>query len=188
MMRIVSIGQVVDLENGGQLTHQFTVEFHGHRVAISTDEQTVQQLIEAATGERQLAKRDPFEGGSEVKHFEPGEERYRQEPPPVDPGMDEEMAAIFGGDTDDTEPPKEEVVMGVVAEEPVPARQESGGLGTGRPVNIPSPPPRPRVDKDGFVLPVTARTVDMDEMGYPVTAQNRPTIPDDDGADDGTQI
>jgi len=178
-MRIVSFGQVVDLERGGRFTHQFTIELDGQKIPITTDEHTLEQLLQLAAGLAQPR----FPHGAETKHFEPNQEQFRQEPPPPSE-QDEELAAIFGGE--ETEQP--EGVMGVVAEEPAPQPQSPGGLGTGRPVNIPSPPPRPRVDKDGFVLPVTARTVEMDEMGYPVVAQNQPTIPDDDGADDGTQI
>ena len=45
-MRIANFGQVVDLERGGQFTHQITVIAEdGRRFSVNTDQATVQQLV-----------------------------------------------------------------------------------------------------------------------------------------------
>jgi hypothetical protein len=171
-MRILSFGQVIDLERGGQFTQQITILLpDGRKAVIETDEDTIQRLIALAA---------PFVRGSEVKHFEPEEERYRQEES-LEDSMD--AASIFGGEEDAGERPAEPP-MARMSEEPTETPPSNGGIGNGRP----APVRRPMVDKDGFALPVPSRTVEKDEMGYPVVDRRAAPPSGDDGADDGTQI
>lgn len=195
-MRIVNFGQVVDLEHGTQIAHQFTVMLpSGQRVQVRTDEETVQQLVAALTG-------NGVEPPQPTRSKTLGEilAEETQEPSQIEPDSFD-AGDVFGGDYDpgelaanaasslveqDYEP---EPVMGTMAEEPVmPQAAPTGGLGQ------PAPKPRQqrqqRVDSDGFVLPTRSRTVPKDEMGYPIVSQRAPqqTLPIDDGEEDGQQI
>lgn len=201
-MRIVSFGQVVDVDKGGAFSHQFTIEAAGgERFTVETDELTIQRLIEIYTGAAR--------GNGQPK--DPGEARYQQwraqmesqsvhDQIPVGIGElpDEEPEGVeFGGDYDPGEVANSaasqiiedttESVMGAIAEVPAETPPASRGLGQSPPVPIRRQPP---VDKDGFVMPVKARTVPKDEMGYPIVSKSRraPSIPDDDGSEDGTQM
>lgn len=189
-MRITNFGEVVDLEAGAVIVHQFTVVApSGRRVQITTDERTVQQLIGAlgayleGPGVKEAPRSVPPISGDtpygELKR-EAQAASWEQE--------EEEMADIFGSESDLGEQAPEPV-MGVVAAEQTEAAAEAApGLGTPR-----SAPTRAqpivRVDKDGFALPVPSRTVPKDSMGYPIVTQGKksPELPDD-GGDDGTQI
>lgn len=209
-MKIVSFGQVVDLEAGGQFAHQFTIELPNRaRVAIQTDEATVQRLIEIATGMQQM--RMPGSNGeppgtrwvTPSGHSAQVDERivsglvYIQ----GEQAGEEPEGEIFGGDYDPGEEHVEEQalptepVLGTISEERVATfTQPPGGLGQAPqivrpPMAAPRPKPQPRVDADGFLIPPRARTVPKDEMGYPVVASKRqPPSRFDDGGDDGTQI
>lgn len=195
-MKIVNFGQVVDLEHGTQIAHQFTVEIApGHRVQVQTDERTVQQLVEALTG-----------NGAPRPVVAPqrrtlGEMLAQEAPSPeVEDEGEYDASDVFGGDYDPgelaavaagsiaQEPEYEpEAVMGTMAEEPVAAPQApQGGLGQKQQ----RPPRRPQIDGDGFFMPVKARTVPKDEMGYPIVQKKAvvQNVPQDDGSEDGTQI
>ena len=163
-MKIVRFGQMMDL-NRGDFVNSFEVELDDGRVeSISTNEETLQQLIQLMVGGQKAV----------------GAERNREH---FAKYLDsEEPADIFGGDV--SEASGEVVVddvplMGTIAEEyatPEPPPEPK-----------PRPAPRPNVDADGFLVPVRPRTVDKDEMGYPVV--NRLAPPSrDDGEDDGQQI
>jgi hypothetical protein len=193
MLVIVNFGQVFDLENDGSLSFQFTVmDGNGTRVPISTNESTIRQLMSAAL---QPEPRPIQRGGNNQPQHQMSidEEAFRREMARIEGELDDgdpDEGEVFGGDyspesiaaqaaaslANDPEP-----VMGAVAAEPVKPPQQAAGLGQG---------PRVRVDADGFALPPTARTVPKDEMGYPIVSGNQaqPSIPDDDGEDDGTQM
>jgi hypothetical protein len=199
-MKIVNFGQVVDLEHGTQIAHQFTVMLPtGQRLQVRTDEGTVQQLVEALTGN----------GAAPQPSAQPrtlGEmlEQEAAATPQIEAEDDfDDAGEVFGGDYDpgelaaaaaggiaeepDYEP---EAVMGTVSSEPAMAPATPQG-GLGQPQQPKRPPKRPHIDKDGFFMPVKSRTVPKDEMGYPIVKQRAAppqTVPDDDGEDDGQQI
>jgi len=199
-MLIVNFGQVVDLEAGGQFAHQFTVQLlDGRRATVTTDERTVQQLIELVSGvETETAR--PGSNGQKYEDTDyavPGGVHGQYDDP--DEGVE------FGGDYDPGEDLHERVpVMGTVAEERVvaPLQQRGGGLGQAGPVPVERPQApvarpqrRPNVDADGFLVPPRAKTVPSDSAGYPVAAQTKAPqtsvghlgkFAEDD--DDGTQI
>jgi len=157
---------MVDLDREGLIVNQLTVELpDGRQVNIDTDETTVQCLIQLAAG----VERAPLP------------RRVDLEPPPPAPHQEEELALIFGGeDVGEIKEPDEEPVMGKVAEFPAATPPAQGGIGSGKAATA----RRPRVDKDGFALPVQSRTVEKDEMGYPVverTAAPPPVVEEDDG-------
>lgn len=152
-MRIINFGQVVDLEDGRiGMGFQFTIVLpDGTRVAISTDEATIQQLTEIVTG---------------------GIVDEGVAPPPPEYGYDESPAHFT---VQGEEPGNGEGVMGQIAEEPYEEQVGRGMVGgLGSPPVAPQPqPPQPRqpmIDEDGFARPPTAKTVPADEMGYPITA------------------
>ena len=191
-MRIINFGQMVDLEHGTKLEHQIMVEMpSGQRFQIVTDEGTVQQLADVLVedGDHKLAKQKTLEDILE-KGVDPDAEGLNEEPysgtqsdfgGDYDPG---ELARIDGIYTPDA-------VMGALVEEPVledkPVR---GGLGQSRERKKPPLSHKPLLDSDGFYLPPPSRTVPKDEMGYPIVPRRvqPPTVPDDDGEGDGTQI
>jgi len=177
-MRIVSFGQVVEL-NGGrpEIANQMTVELvNGYRITVPTDERTVQRLIEIASGvmsTQEVERQRP--PARKLSDYQTPEER------------EEEDAEYFGG-VPASDPGEmgqaAEPLMGRVAEEEVSLDTASGGgIGNGPPVHLSV---RQRVDKDGFALPIPSRTVEMDEAGYPVVPGRR-AAPREDG-DDGTQL
>lgn len=184
-MKIVNFGQIVNLERGVTLAHQLTVELpSGRRQQVLTDEVTVQQLLDfvsdVGNAPRSVEQKTPdsmLERDIALDAEGLGEEAY-------------DDGSTFGGDYDPgevrgSEAFPREVSMGVLAESPV--RSDTaprGGIGQ------PSPTPRPPVDSEGFYLPPPARTVPKDELGYPIVQQRArpPTVPDDDGEGDGTQI
>jgi len=199
MLVIVNFGQVFDLENDGNLSFQFTVmDGNGTRVPVSTNESTIRQLMSAAL---QPEPRPIQRGGNNQPQHQMSidEEAFRQEMARIEGELDDGDSAfepdegeVFGGDYDPdgiaaqaaaSLTHEAEAVMGAIAEQPVrpPTPRPQAGLGQG---------PRVRVDSDGFALPPTARTVPKDEMGYPIVPGNQaqPSIPDDDGEDDGTQM
>lgn len=204
-MRIVSFGQMVNIERGGSFTHQFTLEAEdGSQHNVETDEGTIGRLIEIYTG---VSRGAPKPAQQPVQAAPSnGESQYRQwktqmessSPSDSDSSEYEDGADLFGGDYDPGEVANEAVsrivddtmsaVMGAVAELPVQSPPASRGLGSSPAVPIRAK--QPRVDKDGFVLPVQSRTVPKDELGYPIVSNNRrsPSIPDDDGSEDGTQM
>lgn len=185
-MRIVSFGQMVDVATK-QFTYQMVViTDDGHSHAITTTEDTIQQLVGKLTNGG--VAQENYAARSAEPYVSPVRKEYVQE------SEDEELASIFGGEPDPGEQAQEpEPVMGVIAEDRVAEEEEAPrGLGS-RPsasrIAPPTRPPVPRVDADGFALPVPARTVPKDEMGYPIVAKNRnaPVLPEDNG-DDGNQI
>lgn len=193
-MRIVNFGQVVDLDRGGvELSNQITVELaDGRRASVVTDESTIQQFIQLATGvvprPIQSTRVSEFPGGTEVKSFDGVD--LEQELARGSKMSDDDLATIFGGNGEGdpgelrAEP---EPVMGQVAEEKLVEAPTLRGMGSG----TPAPVRRPMVDKDGFAIPTPSRTVEQDEMGYPVLEGGQRVAsppPGDDGADDGTQI
>jgi len=179
-MKIINFGQVVSLEHGTQLTFQITVDLpSGRRVQVKTDEGTVDQLMDALWGS---GNQHPF----------PVEQQTLNQMLKKDIALDSELLAEesyagavedFGGDYDPGELASPDAVMGSLSEEPI-VRDSSlrGGLG--------QPKRNPQIDSDGFLLPVRAKTVPKDEMGYPIVQRRAapPNIPDDDGEGDGTQI
>jgi len=172
MMRIVSFGQVVDLEHGVQLTNQLTLELSdGRRAVVTTNDETVQQLIGLASG---TTRKNQF--------LEPTPRAPEPEEDVQVPMEEAELAGIFGGEDDPGEMRAEPPEAPRIAESPTPPSTPMGGLGTG-----PAVPVRPRVDKDGFLLPVHARTVEKDEMGYPVVRKRVADAPPEE-EDDGSQI
>lgn len=181
-MIIVSFGQVVDMLQGGQMVNQLTLElFTGERVSVTTDENTVQQLLAiAARLSNGGAARPSQVTGPPPQRWAP---EVEQGGFPQHTEAAEEMASVFGGEADPGE--QSEPVMGKMAEETMEVAPVSKGLGSG----TPAPIRRPMVDKDGFALPIPSRTVEKDEMGYPVIrGSSAPAPSGDDGADDGTQI
>lgn len=188
-MRIANFGQMLDVRTRSFQHQMLVITDDGRQHVIATDEDTVQQLIQAMTNSGHTMP------ASEPPEISVNREAFLREEPsyhlPQEPeGEDELVADIFGGDVDPGEQAPEPV-MGVIAEDriaDVPA--EPRGLGSRQPPKAAPPPTRPpRVDADGFALPVPARTVPKDEMGYPIVAKNRnaPVLPDD-GGDDGNQI
>lgn len=199
MLVIVNFGQVVDLERGGEIGYQFTVvDEGGARISIPTDEETVRQLMRVTRPEPRSLQSG---GNNRPQHqMSIDEEAFRREVARIEGELDEgdpafepdlsDEGEVFGGDYNPdniaaqaaaslaSEP---EPVMGAIAEQPVRPPPQASGLGQG---------PRVRVDADGFAMPPTARTVPMDEKGYPIVpgVANQPSIPDDDGEDDGTQM
>lgn len=162
-MRIVNFGQVMDVENRS-MVYQFTVELSsGDRTDILTDEDTVQQLVNAMTG----VSRDTQALPAVTEEVESLEETGDYE-------------HTFGGDLG--EMVYEDVLESLeYAEESVP--EPRGALGQ-------VTPKRPPVDSDGFYRPPTAKTVPKDDMGYPIVPQSSgdSNFPLDDGEDDGAQI
>lgn len=175
-MRIVNFGQLVDLEHGTKLMHQITVELpSGHRIQVDTDEGTVQQLVDALMG-----------NGSAV---EPAHQKTLRELLVQDDGLEEDYdnaGEFFGGDDPgELAAVEPDVVMGTLTEVHIMDEETvRGGLGQ------PNRNRRPPVDSDGYYLSPPARTVPKDEMGYPIVPRkvHVPTIPNDDGEGDGTQI
>jgi hypothetical protein len=165
-MRIINFGQVVDLEHGTRITHQLTVETEpGIRLQVITDEGTVQQLVDALVGVEE----------SPIQHEIP------------EAALEQSAGDVFGGEYDPGElvsldtPSDQESVMGALTAEHVTFQRAPGGIG--------QPAKRLPVDGDGFYLPVKAKTVPKDEMGYPVVPRVAvPTGIPDDGETDGTQI
>jgi hypothetical protein len=193
-MRIVNFGQVVDLDRGGvDLSNQITVELaDGRRASVVTDESTIQQLIQLATGVLSQPIHAPrssgFPNGTEVKSFDGV--NLQQELERGSDMSEDDLATIFGGNGEGdpgelhVEP---EPVMGRIAEEKLVEAPALKGMGSG----TAAPVRRPMVDKDGFAIPISSRTVEQDEMGYPVLEGGQRAAsppPGDDGADDGTQI
>ena len=190
MMLIVNFGQVIDLEHGGGFSYQFTVVLpDGMRVPIATDEGTVRQLMEAMVE----PGKQPVRGNNHPRQ-QPiiDEEAFHREMDNIEGVYDEDPddGEIFGGDYDpegvaaqaaSSISPEPESVMGAVVEQAIPQAPPATGLGQGSSI---------RIDGDGFALPPTARTVQADAKGYPIVpgGQPEPTIPDDDGEDDGTQM
>lgn len=161
-MRIINFGQMVSLEHGTQIAHQITVEMpSGQRQQVLTDDSTVQQLVDLVSG----ATPQPRTLEEVLEQEDIGEE--------------------FGGDLDPGEILDEvvhhdpEVVMGALAGEVPVDEAPRGGIG------------RPPVDNEGFYLPVQAKTVPRDELGYPIVPRRVApvvNVPDDDGESDGYQI
>jgi len=170
-MRIINFGQIVDLEHGMEVAHQITVESeNGRRTQIRTDEHTIQQLVDALSVDRGSA---PPNKQPEIKMEFP-----REELEPED---------VFGGDFDPGELVSEqESVMGVISETVVESAIPVVGLGQS---SAAKPKPRPQFDSDGYILPVRARTVPKDDMGYPIVPHRSiPVNVSDDEEGDGTQI
>jgi len=168
-MKIINFGQVVDLENGTvDLGYQLTVLMpSGQRISVSTNEETVRQLTEIVIGATI-----------------PAEEMELVEEQPA--------AAIFGPGPDNGEN-----VMGQIAEEEYEEqvmRGMVGGLGSPPTAQKPAKPRarQPLIDEDGFMRPPPAKTVQQDEMGYPVVSasRNMPTQEDliEDEEDPGESV
>jgi hypothetical protein len=149
--------------------NQLTVELpDGRLAAVPTTEETVQALMNLHAGL-------PME--TEV--FPPSVPENVE----VDPNLvaeympDEEEEQIDPGEINT------DTVMGTLAE--APASQPVGVPAIGQPQ--PQPQPRPHVDSDGFALPPKAKTVPMNEMGYPIVQrkksqpQQRQLVADEDG-------
>jgi len=173
-VRIVRVGQMMNLRGRHQLVSSFEVELYDGRVeVVTTTEETLQQLIRLASG---LSATE-----DELK-----EESVEPEEPTELPD------SVFGGDVD----PGEIVgsLMGEVADDEVDLetalRDHAAGVMEVVAERAPvRPPARPRghVDADGFFRPPPARTVEKDEMGYPIVAGSRAT-PVTVEEDDGDQI
>jgi hypothetical protein len=93
-MRLISVGQVCSLDGSGQLIHQITVELdNGTQVNIVTDEDTVTQLVQAATAglTRQPVPQPAPEPTLAEPEADPGEwldgpvEEAAAAPPPPEP-------------------------------------------------------------------------------------------------------
>lgn len=168
-MKIMSFGQVVvDVDKGGSLVHQFIVQCNnGRRVTVSTNEATVQQLL-AAMGN--VPEAPAYESANTAAKFDEDEPEPHEEPQEElqEPEPQDELGAddIFGGG---------EPVMGVIAERQVEDVPQAAGLGSVSKL---------QTNKDGLVI---GRTVEKDEMGYPVV-RRRPTPNIVETDDDGTQI
>jgi hypothetical protein len=199
-MRIVNFGQMIDVQTR-QMAHQIVVEtVDGRQHVITTDEATVSQLIAVMTNNVQAAQVQSMptraeQVANEVAARLQADADYGNYPETEESEF-EDGAEIFGGEDDPGE--VSEPVMGVIAEDRIAEMPEAvGGLGQPRPQNRAqlevTQPPQPRrilTDKDGFALPVRAKTVPKDEMGYPIVrrAAAAPRIPDDNGEEDGAQI
>lgn len=175
-MRIINFGQMVNIEHGMKIAHQITVELpSGQRHQVLTDDDTVQQLVNLVSSNARQA-------------YVPPQHRTLEEVLEQEVDIGEE----FGGDLDPGEMvdggvPDPEVVMGALAGALPVSEAPRGGIG--RPQQ--RSPNRPPVDSNGFYLPVQAKTVPKDEMGYPIVPHRtvaNPNVPDDDGEGDGTQI
>jgi hypothetical protein len=176
-MRIINFGQMVSLEHGTQIAHQITVELpSGQRHQVLTDDSTVQQLVDLISGGTEQARTVP--------QHKTLEEVLDQE---------SDVGDMFGGDLDPgelrdlDESHEPEVVMGALSGMSPVYETPSGGLG--RPQQREAK--RLPVDSDGFLVPVRAKTVPRDEMGYPIVPHRTadvPNTPDDDGEGDGYQI
>jgi hypothetical protein len=185
-MRITNFGEIVDLEAGAVIVHQFTVVApSGHRVQITTDERTVQQLIGALGA---------YLGGSEVKEVPrsvpsmSGDIPYEELKREVQDALEEEeMASFFGADPDPGEQIPEPVMGSVSENQEEDMAEAAPGLGTPKAV-LQRTQSIVRVDKDGFALPIPSRTVSKDEMGYPIVPQGKKAPEPLDDGDDGTQI
>ena len=152
-MKIISFGQVVNLEQGSNFTHQFTVRLDNEeQVDIVTDEDTIAQLVT-------LIDRSPhiIQGGSTI-----GTTRR-------DSKVDNDMGRSGWENTYATH---NDGISGVATQAPILGVMDqesittftvpSPGIGSGKPVRV------PRIDKDGFALPIQSRTVEMNSAGYPV--------------------
>ena len=184
-MHILNVGQVFDLEHHSGLVNQFSVRLaDGTVMIISTDENTVTQLLEAAAHELRGSHAGPSGPETEVAQADSPE------------GLG---GTTFGGEAPDPgeglEPP-EPPVMGTM-EEPPPLPTDKlgkpikrgvdgrGALGKGHPNK------KGRVDLYRTVDAVPARTVPHDEAGNPIVPQTQGTTsPHDPGTDDedGTSI
>ena len=159
-MRIVNFGQVVDVDRGLQLTHQMTVELQsGDRVQILTDERTVQQLVDVATGVSEEQARGASFVGSD----------YPQDVSDFGEAGLEDPSDLFD------DPP-----IGTM-EEPLVQREPSGGgLGSPKPPvdedGFYLPPKARTVPKDELGYPIVPRKKVSDDGDL------------DDGEDDGAQI
>lgn len=174
-MRIINVGQLINLEQHTGMLNQFTVRLeNGREVIVWTDESTVAQLIDAAA--KEVGPSSPYQ------------------PPPQEEPLPPE-ATEFGGDLPD---PGEDLsapappAMGVVdGEEPLPEyRQDKLGKDEIRqPGRNPSarspggghPNKKGRIPAHRTVEIVPARTVPMDEMGNPIVpkehrVENRSTM------------
>ena len=173
-MRIINFGQIVDLEHGMEVAHQITVESRtGERVQIRTDEDTVQQLIDAVSGST-----SPLPAPQQTL---------------VEMQQEAAEAGYFGGDFDPDEEVfdesldeyEHEAVMGVVSEEPLSgAAVPRGGLGqpASTSSNLPGESNSPR-------LPAKVQTVSKDELGYPIVQKAPVPLADlVDGDDDGDGV
>jgi hypothetical protein len=165
-VKIISFGQVVNLEQGSNFTHQFTVRLDNEeQVDIVTDEDTIAQLVT-------LIDRSPhiIQGGSTI-----GTTRRDSK---VDNDMgrsgwenavDNDMGRSGWENTYATH---NDGISGVATQAPILGVMDqesittftvpSPGIGSGKPVRV------PRIDKDGFALPIQSRTVEMNSAGYPV--------------------
>jgi hypothetical protein len=183
-MRIINIGQVVNVEHGAEIIHQITVEVpSGKRVQVYTDENTAKQLLDA------LLDSEPTKPVHTQKTL--------NELLASDIALDEEELAeeayagdFFGGVDPGELNANRDVVMGALSEVPVVEDAPRGGLGQFKKHESKTPRRPTFVDSDGFLLPIKAKTVPKDEMGYPIVQRREviPSVPDDDGDGDGTQI
>jgi len=165
-MRIVRFGQMLDLRNGGEFVSSFEVEVEGGRTAVvTTTEETLQQLIRLAAGLGQTLE----EALQHVSEPEYGDEEIPE--------------AVFGGDDPGEMLGGEESPMGRISDEEVMKERVVVGV-----IEAAKPVRRPHVDADGFFKPPSARTVETDEMGYPIVPQTRTTPPAIGEEDDGDQI
>ena len=185
-MKIISIGQVVNVEHATELAHQFTLELpSGQRVQVGTNADTVKQLLDAVLGSELPKPASVHKTLNELleQDIASDEEELAEEAYAGD---------FFGGDDPGEFIGDRDVVMGTLSEMPVVEDVPLGGLGQPRKhKNKPPPRRRPPVDSEGFYLPPPAKTVPKDELGYPIVhprALAPPSIPDDDGEGDGTQI
>jgi len=155
MMKIVSFGQQILLDEGMTVINQITVELpDGRRAAVPTSEETVQTLMKLHAGIPMETEVIPPEVPENVT-LDPGVYNESYEPEDdedYDPG---EISA--------------DAVMGTLAE--APATQPAGMPAIGQPQ--PAPQPRPQVDADGFAITPKARTVPQNAMGYPIVPQKR---------------
>jgi len=179
-MQILNVGQVCDLEHGG-FTNQMSVRLRDGRVVIiTTDEDTVAQLLNAAAAEMRNIPTSP--ATTEVSEL-----------PPDVPAGD-----VFGGDLPDPgealDPPVPPATGSLdVRPEPEYPRDKlgkpimrdvdgRGALGKGHPNK------KGRVGLYRTVPSVPTRTVPMDEAGNPIVpAEHRvenqvaAELPDEDG-------
>jgi hypothetical protein len=162
---------MLDLRNGGEFISSFEVELDGGRTAVvTTTEETLQQLIQLAAG------------------LSPGAAKEAPQRAPEPEYSDEEVPeAVFGGD-DPGEMMGEESLMGRISDEDSPQDVTAVAGEILARLEAPKPARRANVDADGFFKPPPARTVEKDEMGYPIVPQTRTSAPSAGRDDDGEQM
>lgn len=182
-MRILSFGQMMNLDGGLAFTHQMVVELPtGERRVINTDEGTVQQLIAIMAG---LPDGVPVMAAPDAPVQQMPVRREQVDPDLAvapDPEEYEEGVDVFGGDPGE---------VGRLVDADSPPVPDIGGIGFAQPqqqLQVVNPP---RVLPNGKVVAPRAKTVPKDEMGYPIVPKRQASRPQQSAfseEEDGTQI